>query len=373
MAEENKDQKTEEASAKRIQEAEEKGNFTHSREMTSSFILMAAILAFFAIGQQGPIKMMDTWRAILTQSHALTLSTEELYQVFLVVLKSTFFILAPILFTIMFAGIVSNLIQTRGFKVSFHPLLPKFNKLNPLKGFGRIFSKNSAMELFKSLFKITLVSIIAYQTVKGHWDQIPPLMGFGVGQSMVFMGEVALEIMFKVMLAMILLAAFDYAFQRFTYLENLRMTKQEVKDERKETEGNPQIKQRIRAVQTEMMRPAHDVRRARSRRGGDQPHPHRRGHQIRSGKLRSSHRRGEGGRGHCPENPSHRRGQRRAHRRGQTAGAGAAQDRGGGAVDSRQPLQGGGGDFGVRLPFERKTSPLMRIQVESMHFKPSGI
>ncbi len=254
MAEENKDQKTEEASAKRIQEAEEKGNFTHSREMTSSFILMAAILAFFAIGQQGPIKMMDTWRAILTQSHALTLSSEELYRVFLVVLKSTFFILAPILFTIMFAGIVSNLIQTRGFKVSFHPLLPKFNKLNPLKGFGRIFSKNSAMELFKSLFKITLVSVIAYQTIKGHWDQIPPLMGFGVGQSMVFMGEVALEIMFKVLLAMILLAAFDYAFQRFTYLENLRMTKQEVKDERKETEGNPQIKQRIRAVQTEMMR-----------------------------------------------------------------------------------------------------------------------
>ncbi len=254
MAEENKDQKTEEASAKRIQEAEEKGNFTHSREMTSSFILMAAILAFFAIGQQGPIKMMDTWRTILSESYALKLTTEELYRVLLLVLKSTFFILAPILFTILFAGIVSNLIQTRGFKMSFHPLLPKFNKLNPIKGFGRIFSKNSLMELFKSLFKITLVSVIAYFTIKSHWDQIPPLMGYGVGQSMVFMGEVALEIMFKVLLAMILLAALDYTFQRYTYLENLRMTKQEVKDERKETEGNPQIKQRIRAVQTEMAR-----------------------------------------------------------------------------------------------------------------------
>jgi len=254
MAEENKDQKTEEASGKRITDAEDKGNFTHSREMTSSFILMAALLSFYVVGQQGPLKMMATWRALLSESYALQLTTEELYRVFMVVMKSTLLILSPILLTIMVGGIVSNLIQTGGLKFSGHPLIPKFNKLNPLKGFGRIFSKNSLMELFKSLFKITLVSIIAYQTIKGHWDEIPPLMGFDVGQILVFMGNVSLEIIFKVLLFMILLAAVDYFFQRFTYMENLRMSKQEVKEERKETEGNPQIKQRIRAVQMEMAR-----------------------------------------------------------------------------------------------------------------------
>jgi len=164
------------------------------------------------------------------------------------------FIIGPILIIIMVAGVLANVAQTGGLQFSLHPLSPKWSKLNPLKGFSRIFSKTSLVELFKSVFKITVVSIIAYQTVNGHWDEVPTLMGYGVGQTLFFMGEVMIEIMAKVLLVMIFLAALDYAFQKYTYLENLRMTKQEVKDERKDLEGNPQIKQRIRSVQMEMMR-----------------------------------------------------------------------------------------------------------------------
>jgi len=254
MAEENKDQKTEEASAKRITDAEEKGNFALSKEMTSSVILLAAILSLFLVGQKGPQEMMLLWRAILSELHTVNLSTEELFRVLVLVMKNTFLILSPILLSIMFAGVISNLIQTRGLKISSHPLIPKFSKLNPLKGIGRIFSKNSLNELFKSIFKITIISIISYQTIKGRWDEIPPLMGFDVGQIMIFMGQVSLEIMFKVLVVMIFLSSIDYLFQRYTYLENLRMTKQEVKEERKDTDGNPQIKQRIRQVQLEMAR-----------------------------------------------------------------------------------------------------------------------
>ncbi len=254
MAEENKDQKTEEASSKRITDAEEKGNFALSKEMTSSVILLAAITSLYIVGQQGPIEMMALWRAILSDLHTLNLSTEELFRALILVMKNTFLILSPILLSIMFAGVISNIIQTRGLKISTHPLIPKFNKLNPLKGIGRIFSKNSLNELFKSIFKIVIISIISYQTIKGRWDEIPPLMGFDVAQIMMFMGNVSLEIMFKVLVVMIFLASIDYMFQRFTYMENLRMTKQEVKDERKDTDGNPQIKQRIRQVQMEMAR-----------------------------------------------------------------------------------------------------------------------
>ena len=254
MAEENKDQKTEEASAKRITDAEEKGNFALSKEMTSSVILLAAILSLFLVGQKGPQEMMLLWRAILSELHTVDLSTEELFRVLVLVMKNTFLILSPILLSIMSAGVISNLIQTRGLKISSHPLIPKFNKLNPLKGISRIFSKNSLNELFKSIFKITIISIISYQTIKGRWDEIPPLMGFDVGQIMIFMGQVSLEIMFKVLVVMIFLSSIDYLFQRYTYLENLRMTKQEVKEERKDTDGNPQIKQRIRQVQLEMAR-----------------------------------------------------------------------------------------------------------------------
>ena len=109
-------------------------------------------------------------------------------------------------------------------------------------------------ELFKAIFKIAVVSFIAYQTIKGRWEEIPTLMFLDVSQILAFMGDVALEIIFKVLMVMILLSILDYAVQRFLYLENIRMTKEEVKQERKETEGNPQIKQRIRTVQTEMAR-----------------------------------------------------------------------------------------------------------------------
>jgi flagellar biosynthetic protein FlhB len=184
----------------------------------------------------------------------INLNVHELFRLMNWNMQNLFFIIGPILIIIMVAGVLANVVQTGGLHFSLHPLKPKWSKLNPLKGFGRIFSKTSLVELFKSLFKISIVSVIAYQTINSHWDEIPVLMGYGVGQVLFFMGEVMVEIMIKVLLVMIFLAALDFSFQKYTYLENLRMTKQEVKDERKDLEGNPQIKQRIRSVQMEMMR-----------------------------------------------------------------------------------------------------------------------
>ena len=184
----------------------------------------------------------------------INLNIHELFRLMNWNMQNLFFIIGPILIIIMVAGVLANVVQTGGLHFSLHPLKPKWSKLNPLKGFGRIFSKTSLVELFKSLFKISIVAVIAYQTINCHWDEIPVLMGYGVGQVLFFMGEVMVEIMIKVLLVMIFLAALDFSFQKYTYLENLRMTKQEVKDERKDLEGNPQIKQRIRSVQMEMMR-----------------------------------------------------------------------------------------------------------------------
>ncbi|MDH5457698.1 MAG: EscU/YscU/HrcU family type III secretion system export apparatus switch protein, partial [Nitrospinota bacterium] len=250
MAEEpNIDQKTEEASAKRIQDAEEKGNFAHSRELTSAFVLLAAILSFAMAGAFSTRHLMATWHHLFTQVHVIQPNLSDMRELLAWVMDNSFTVLSPILFAIMFGGVVANLVQTGGIRFSMHPLLPRFHKMNPGKGFKRMFSRTALMELFKSLFKVTLISLIAYFTIKGRFDEIPPMMGKSVGQILIFMGEVALEIMIHVLVAMIFLAFLDYMFQRFTYLKNLRMTKQEVKDERKDTEGNPQIKQRVRAAQ----------------------------------------------------------------------------------------------------------------------------
>ena len=255
MAEEvNVEQKTEEPTPKRIQDAEEKGNFAHSRELTSAFVLLAAVLSFAMAGAFSTRHLMMTWHNLFSQSHAIQPGISEMRQLLGWVMENSFTVLSPVLFAILLGGVTANLVQTGGVRFSLHPLLPRFHKLNPWNGFKRMFSRTALMELFKSLFKVTLISLIAFFTIKGRFDEIPPMMTLSVGQILVFMGKVALEIMIKVLIAMVFLAFVDYLFQRFTYLKNLRMTKEEVKDERKDTEGNPQIKQRVRNVQMEMMK-----------------------------------------------------------------------------------------------------------------------
>ena len=153
MAEDNKDQKTEEPTSKRITDTEDKGNFAHSREINSSFILLASLIGFMMMGEQSTKNVMESWHVMITEASSLQLSTDELFKVTVNTMKSFMKIVGPFLFLIMFAGIFSNLIQVGGLRFSAHPLTPKFNKLNPLKGFGRIFSKNSLMELFKSYLR----------------------------------------------------------------------------------------------------------------------------------------------------------------------------------------------------------------------------
>ena len=254
MEEQNKDQKTEEPSAKRIQETQDRGNFAHSRELTSAVILLMAVLSFGLAGGFVTKQMMATWHNIFSQAHTISPDPENLQTLYVWVFQNIFRIMSPILLSVMVGGIVVNLVQTGGLKFSAYPLIPRFGKLNPLNGFKRMFSVVALMELFKSLFKLTLISLIAFFTIKSRFHEILPMMGLGVGQILIFMGQVGLEIMAKVLLALFFLAVIDYLFQRYTYMKNLRMTKQEVREERKDTEGNPLIKQRIRTVQLEMMR-----------------------------------------------------------------------------------------------------------------------
>ena len=214
MADDNKDSKTEEPSSKRITDSEEKGNFAHSREINSSFVLLAALVGFMTLGEHSTRTIMGSWTTMVAESGSLQLTAQELANVIAKTMKGFLKIIGPFLVLVMVGGVMSNLIQIGGLRFSAHPLIPKFSKLSPLKGFGRIFSKNTVMELFKSLFKVGIISVISYFVIKGHWKEIPALMGFGVGQTLSFMGMVALEIIFYVLLVMIFLSLIDFAFHQ---------------------------------------------------------------------------------------------------------------------------------------------------------------
>ena len=157
MAEDNKDQKTEEPSPKRITDTEEKGNFAHSREVNSSFVLLAALLGFMITGEQSTRNLMGSWHTMIAEAGTVQLTFEELHRVIANTMKGFINVIGPFLVLIMLGGVTSNLLQIGGLRFSTHPLIPKFSKLNPLKGFGRIFSKNTVMELFKSLFKVGII------------------------------------------------------------------------------------------------------------------------------------------------------------------------------------------------------------------------
>ena len=161
MAEDNKDQKTEEPSSKRISDSEEKGNFAQSKEINSVFILLSALLGFMIMGEQSTREVMGSWHTHISESATTNLTFQQLYIVIVNSMKEFLKIIGPFLLLIMLGGLGANIMQIGGLRFSSHPLIPKFGKLSPLKGFGRIFSKNTVMELFKSLFKVGIISIVS--------------------------------------------------------------------------------------------------------------------------------------------------------------------------------------------------------------------
>ena len=171
----------------------------------------------------------------------------------IMVLKNVLSIILPFMLAIVTAGIVSNIMQF-GFLFSPEAFSPKLSKFNPISGIKKLFSLRSFIELVKSLIKITFVGGIAYLTIKTELKTIPTLMQMDVKDIISFIGITSFKICLYVSMALIILAVLDFAYQKYEHIKNLKMTKQEVKDENKQTEGDPQIKARIRSIQIEMSR-----------------------------------------------------------------------------------------------------------------------
>ncbi|MCP4688204.1 MAG: flagellar biosynthesis protein FlhB, partial [Desulfobacterales bacterium] len=162
-------------------------------------------------------------------------------------------ILSPLMLAVMIAGVVGNVAQF-GFLFTTDSLTPNLGKLNPVSGVKRLFSLKSLVELVKSVLKLLVVGLIAYLVLKGELDNIPGLMFLGVRDILDFIGDVSFDIILYVSLVLIILAVLDFSYQRWQHEKDMRMTKQEVKDEGKEREGDPQIKARIRSAQMELSR-----------------------------------------------------------------------------------------------------------------------
>ena len=251
MAEESFQERTEQATPKKREEARKKGQVAKSRELSSVAVLLTGIFTLFWGSAYFYNNLAGILRHYLAQTadHAITVDTMPGIGLF--AMRQLAVTLLPLFFTLMVIAVISNYMQV-GTLISFEAIIPKFSKLNPLEGFKRLFGAQAMMEFGKSLFKLVVVGWIAWDTMGAEMENLPSLIHKTPGVILNYVGHVSFTLFWKVCLVMIFLAIVDFIFQKWDFEKNLRMTKQEVKEEHKQTEGDPHVKSRIRSIQREM-------------------------------------------------------------------------------------------------------------------------
>lgn len=249
----NDQEKTEQATPKREKESREEGQVIHSKEVSSALILLGAVAAFYVAGSWMVHRMAAVMQRYLGGMAAISLRDDSLQTLAFNVMTEFALIVFPVMLATLVLGVVANVFQV-GFKVSGKSLALKFSKLDPIKGIGRLLSLRSSVDVVKAIVKILVLGGLAYSLIKGETQSLPFLIHMDVMDIWAFIGRASLRISLYTFLAMVAIGGLDYLFQRWQHQKDLRMTKQEVKEESKQTEGDPKIKSRIRSIQMEMSR-----------------------------------------------------------------------------------------------------------------------
>ncbi len=244
-------EKTEEATPKRKEEARKKGQVAKSVEINSAFVILAAFLALKVIGVFIYDELAGYMRFIYTSFPIQDFTIQSVKMLFfnfaIIFLKTAL----PIMFAILITSLLINFFQV-GFNFSTEPLLPQLDRLNPLSGFKRIFSKRSLVECLKAIFKIMIIGYFIYNFIGHETEQLPKLIGAELSDSLRMTAMLILDLVFQISGVMLVLAALDFFYQHWEHNQSLKMSKQEIKEEYKQTEGNPQIKGKIKERQRAM-------------------------------------------------------------------------------------------------------------------------
>ena len=248
------EEKTEEATPRRRQEVREKGQVPKSSDLNGAVILLVLVVLLYYLrgyfAREFKVLFVylfhdlgGKWVNDFSDSnlHSLTAYTVLFY----------FRILAPVFLCAMSVGTIVNLAQV-GFLYAPEIIKPKFENINPLSGFKRMFSKRALMELFKALLKVLVIGMAVYITSKNNADSLPGLFFMNVSDSFSLVAEIVFKISKNAVGAYLVIALIDYLFQRHEFKQSIMMTKQEVREEYKQTEGDPQIKSKLKEKQRQL-------------------------------------------------------------------------------------------------------------------------
>jgi flagellar biosynthetic protein FlhB len=253
MAEDSSQEKSEAPSDKKRQDERQKGSVAKSTEVNSALVLLTAIFLLRLVGPWRLAQIETSMREYIALCSVTDMSMQRLIELSQASIVLMIKILLPFVGAIMLAGVVANVVQI-GLLFTLKPIEPKLEKINPLSGFKRIFSMRSLVETLKNMLKITLIGYIAYITIKGEYAILIALADATVSAIWNFILAGAYDIFVRTALVLLVIAVLDYGYQRFEHEKKLKMTHQEIKEERKQMDGDPHVKARIRSLQREMAR-----------------------------------------------------------------------------------------------------------------------
>jgi flagellar biosynthetic protein FlhB len=254
VAEETGGERTERATGRRREQARNRGQVARSQEVTGAFLLLIGLTVLLASAGHFVRTMGRNAAYLFAESHNLRAQglggVRELLVGNLEVLLTA---LAPLMLAVLIAGFGANVMQV-GFHASAESLAFRSEKLNPITGMKRFFQKTAFFDLLKNTFKIAVIALLAWWTIHGLMADLASTPLFSLA-GVVALGKGGfIKLMARLVAFALIVALFDWFWQKYQYEENLKMSKYEVKQENKELEGDPQIKARIRGLQFEMAR-----------------------------------------------------------------------------------------------------------------------
>ncbi|QOR35323.1 flagellar biosynthesis protein FlhB [Clostridium sp. 'deep sea'] len=246
-------EKTEKATPKKRRDARKEGQVLKSKEINSSVTMIIALLAMVILWRYMFQHMLNFMVQIITTGYQDfgTDGFSSLQNLVVLAIKTIAVVAGPILFVVLISGVAANYFQV-GFLFTPKAILPKLNRISIIGGFKRLFSMTTLQNLVKSLLKIGACMYVAYGAFKPLVQSTVNTMGYDIYESINYGVKNMTNIAIKLTIVMIFISIIDFLFQWFENEKKLRMSKQEIKDEYKNTEGNPEIKSRIRNIQMKM-------------------------------------------------------------------------------------------------------------------------
>ena len=246
-------EKTEKATPRKKSKAREQGQVAKSNEVNTAFTFLGCFFLLSIIGGSFYRSVMNliTYTIMLTYDYENVVNVDFAPRLGTYIGVQILLIAMPVFAVSMLIGIITNLLQV-GWKITGKPMRPKFSKINPMKGFKRIFSVRSLIEFGKSLLKLIIIGTVVYNLVLDEKDTLFLLLDMELFAAIAKIMGIIVNLGIVVGGWFILIAVLDFAYARWKHAKDLKMTKQEIKDEYKMTEGNPQIKSRIRAKMREL-------------------------------------------------------------------------------------------------------------------------